>query len=163
MGLKEGVRPTFSQVKEAYREKLVEHPGQGEATTESQEIDEATRVLLQFLADNPLESDITNSEEEDKDLLREFEKKANVVYNKDSVTFHIEEEKAEEWTKCFTEYFGFVGDTSIDDRVFFSSNNCPIPLSEEKVEGCVAVHVYPAAASGAKVLVQGKLYIRGNH
>ena len=82
MGLKEGVRPTFSQVKEAYREKLVEHPGQGEATTESQEIDEATRVLLQFLADNPLESDITNSEEEDMRFIFQL------VWRKNEISSH---------------------------------------------------------------------------
>ena len=157
MGLKEGSTPTFSQVKEAFKEKLVEHPEQGGDTSKSQEIADATRVLLQFLVDNPREVDFTNSEEEDKDLLKEFEKSAEVKYNKGSVAFKIEEDKINDWTKSFTEYFGFPGETKESDHILFNAKEWSLPLKEEeKVEGAVTVHIYPGTLT---VLVQGKLYL----
>ena len=155
LGMKEGGRFSFSDVKEAFRMQLAEQPD----PTMAQVVTDAAMVLFQFLVDNPGSGE--EAEEEDKALLKEFEEVSEVEYKKGSVLFKIKEEKVDKWIKCFTDYFGFEGDTKESYSVLFKVPDWSVTLSEEeKVPGSVTVHVYPAGSEhGPRVLVQGTLWL----
>ena len=87
LGMREGGRFSFSDVKEAFRRQLAEQPD----PTMAQVVTDAAMVLFQFLRDNPTQRE--EAKEEDKALLKEFEEASEVEYKKGSVLFKIKEEK----------------------------------------------------------------------
>ena len=151
LGLEER-RPSFHEVREAFKVKVLEQPDSA---------DEAVREVLSWLSEQPPTATM-EEEEGDKELLKVFESSSSVTYHQGSVTFHLEEEKVEEWLSSLREYFKDeeTKEKEGDHSVQFKHPMWPLEGQEgTRVVDTLSVILYPSC-SEPKVLVQGKLYMQ---
>jgi len=156
LGLEER-RPSFTEVRKAFRVKVLEHPDKGGSTAAFQEVTRAVREVLNWLSERP--STATMEEEEgDRELLKVFESSSGVTYNETCVTFTLEEEKVEVWRSALREYFEGeeTSEKEGDHGVQFKHPMWPLVGQEGEVRrDTLSVTLYHSC----KVLVQGKLYL----
>ena len=92
LGLPGDKHPTLAEYKAAYREKLKLHPDKLHSSSDKArdhdafcDILEAAKEVFKFITENPNPED----KDQDKELLKTFEDKNRVKYNKGNITFHI--------------------------------------------------------------------------
>ena len=152
----------MSEYKKAYREKLKHHPDKGGDTALFQGITEAALAVWQFLVQNQAKQ---TRPETDKDaaLLKNFEKSSNVTYNKGSVVFDIDGDKADIWIDCLKKRVGPAVELHDKSGFKMKQEQFKIPLVTCKTKqdyGSLSVTVYPnPKSSHPKILVQGQAYL----
>ena len=156
LGLEEQ-RPTFTQVRKAFKEKVLEHPDP------DQEVMSAVREVLSWLQERPSTSD-RGEEEGDTELLKVFESSRGVTYHDGCVTFFLKEDRVEDWLSTLREYFEGEDAQEIQGQHGIQFKHPMWPLVGQEGEGVkdsLSVTLFPSC-SEPKVLVQGKLYITLN-
>ena len=88
--------PTFAELKKHYRELMYLHPDKAaqtgkETTEEFQEISEAARIVFLFLVDN-VDLQTRKDTDEGSKVLKCFETKGQVKYNKGNVVFFLDDD-----------------------------------------------------------------------
>ena len=159
LGLEER-RPSFTEVRKAFRVKVLNHPDKGGSLPAFQEITQAVREVLAFLSTYPTKADM-EEERGDTELLKVFESSSGVKYHDGSVTFCLEEGRVEEWRSTLQEYFKDAETKEKEGKhsVQFQHPMWPLlGLEGELVTDSLSVTLYPSC-SEPKVLVQGKLYL----
>ena len=176
LGLKssQGKLPCYSRVRKAYRALFKQHPDIGGVTADFQEITQAARELFQYILDHPEsvekepKEDTTDESEDDdniKEILKIFENSTNIKYNKDSVTYQVDKDLADEWKDTLETYFSVTATTPEKGKLLFTKKDWVIPGREKDEEGTgtVIVSLWPNTAKGkgkARMLVQGTHYFQ---
>ena len=166
LGLPSGKHPTLAEYKQAYREKLKLHPDKQHSSDDKAkdhdifcDILEAAKVIFKFISENqhPEEKDI------DKELLRTFEQKNGVKYNKGNITFHIEPGSGQLWINSLAKKVSEPVPLSNGSGVQMKIDEFKIPsvtYLTKKTYGSLSVTVWPNPSDGQpKVCVQGSMYL----
>ena len=105
MGLSPDKLPTLAEYKLAYREKLKMHPDKLPDSADKKkdhdvfcEILKAAECVFKFITEN--QNQQTREKDQDKELLKTFEQRSGVSYNKGNITFNIEPGSGDLWIKC---------------------------------------------------------------
>ena len=159
LGLEER-RPSFTEVRKAFKLKVLEHPDKGGSLAAFQEVTMAVREVLAWLQEYPSTA-FMEEEEGDTELLKVFESSSVVSYHEGCVIFTLEEEKVEEWRNTLREYFEDeeTSEKEAEHSVQFKHPMWPVVgLEGEVVRNSLSVTLFPSCAE-PKVMVQGKLYL----
>ena len=99
------------------------------------------------MENEPKEDTTDESEDEDnvKEMLKMFENRTDIKYNKDSVTFHVDKDLADEWKHTLERYFSVKATNPETGKLLFSREDWIIPGREDDDEGTgsVIVSLYP--------------------
>ena len=153
LGLEEK-RPTFTQVRKAFKDKVIEQANPDE------EVASAVREVLSWLQEYPATAD-RGEEEGDTELLKVFESSRGVTYHDGCVTFFLKEDRVEDWLSTLRVYFEDEDTKEIQGQhgVQFKHPMWPLVGQEgERVRDSLSVTLFPSC-SEPKVMVQGNLYL----
>ena len=154
--------PTMTEYKKAYREKLKNHPDKGGDTSVFQGITEAAMAIWKFMTENQGHQHRSESEK-DAALLKNFESSNTVNYNKGSVVFDIDGDKAQLWIDSLQKRLSPPVPLSDGSGVRMKVDQYKIPLVTCKTKqeyGSLSVTVYPSPkTSNPKIMVQGQAYL----
>ena len=153
--------PTVAEYKRAYRDKLIHHPDKGGDEELFKEITEAAGLVFKFITENQSHQSRADKDH-NKGLLRAFEDSNNVNYNSGNVVFCIDSTKADLWIQCLRKKVGDPVPLKNDTGFQMKVDDFKIPLVSCRTGagyGSLSVTVWPNSANGAKVCVQGNMYL----
>ena len=153
-------RPTFTEVRKAFKKKVLDHPDKGGSTAAFQVVTSAVREVLSWLQEHPTTAD-TVEEEGDMEILKVFESSRGVTYHDGCVTFFLKEDRVEDWLSTLREYFEGEDAQEIQGQHGIQFKHPMWPLVGQEGEGVkdsLSVTLFPSC-SEPKVMVQGNLYL----
>ena len=162
--------PTFSELKKIYRAKLHLHPdkaGKGSSEEEKkkmteafQEVSEAVHEIFFHLVENVEIQKKGKPADEGTRLLKYFETACEMVYNKGSITFFIDDNLYEAWMEAFERKFGKAREALREkDAWFFRNENLEVSKLENLGKVVVSCWKKPSSDGKSKILLQGKAYM----
>ena len=162
--------PTIEETKSAYKALLKKHPDKNpdnveEATAVFQSIQEAYRIVCLFIADHCDHKEATSGSsscEDDQALLNLLASKNRLKYNKDSVTFSIDNDKCEAWIASIEKKINASREPITDKNkktIGYKVKNDKVKIPYFCTEVSVTVSIWPNPSDGvSKMLVQGRGY-----
>ena len=168
MGLSPDQLPTLEEYKLAYREKLKMHPDKLPDSADKKkdhdvfcEILKAAECFFQYITEN--QNQQTREKDQDKELLKTFEQRSGVSYNKGNITFNIEPGSGDLWIKCLAKKLSepvLLSNGSVYQMKVKEFKITSVSYLTKKTYGSLSVTVWPSPSDGQpKVCVQGTMYL----
>ena len=162
--------PSFSDLKKAYRAKLHLHPDKAskdstendkkEMTHAFQEVSEAVHEIFFFLVENVEAQKKGKKNEEGTNLLRYFEQSCEMVYNKGSITFYIEDDIYDVWMHALGEKFGSPPEPLREkEALLFRMENFEVTKLGNLGKVTASCWKKPSSDGRSKIVLQGKAYM----
>ena len=170
LGLPDTKIPTLEETRRAYKALLKNHPDKNldsidESTKAFQSIQEAYRIVSFFLADYCNHKDVSSGsshQEEDELLLNMLASKNRLKFNKDSVTFVLDNNRCEAWISSIETKVNVSREAIVDKNkktIGYKMKNDKVKVPYTGVNISVTISIWPNPSDGvSKMLIQGRGY-----